>query len=77
MYESDLFVLHVIDVFLFMQNEYDIHVQLYMNKQKRVLLLGVWYVLQCHCQWYGSHQVQWDIWTGDHVHTAPGRGRHL
>lgn len=41
MYESDLFVLHVIDIFLFMQNEYDIHVHLFMNKQKRVLLLGV------------------------------------
>lgn len=39
MYESDLFML--IDIFLFMQNEYDIHVHLYMNKQKRVLLLGV------------------------------------
>lgn len=39
MYESDLFML--IDIFLFMQNEYDIHVHLYMNKQKRVLLSGV------------------------------------
>lgn len=41
MYESDLFVLHVIDIFLFMQNEYDIHVHLFMNKQKIRLLLGV------------------------------------
>lgn len=33
MYESDLFML--IDIFLFMQNEYDMHVHLYMNKQKK------------------------------------------
>lgn len=33
MYESDLFML--IDIFLFMQNEYDIHVHLFMNKQKK------------------------------------------
>lgn len=39
MYESDLFML--IDIFLFMQNEYDIHVHLYMNKQKIRILLGV------------------------------------
>lgn len=33
MYESDLFML--IDIFLFMQNEYDMHVHLFMNKQKK------------------------------------------